>query len=270
MPTVSGKKPTTDRNFNWDTVLQRVKGYKPAFISANILDLDTADGFRTIWDGDESLTHLSGPTTLYISSSDAADVFVAAFVIGVDDNWDPKDEIVLLSGQSGVALTGTWRGINSVTIVGALQPAGTIYVGTEAAPAGGVPAIANTQNIVPAGYNISRSGFYCVPRGSAAITTGLRASVDTRQRPADFQTIVTPDGQVPITIAEISVHDTVEFTYPAPLATSTTSGGLIFIFDEMSMIEFKAKASQNNTGMFLGVDFMIIDKTEFGDVTLLL
>ena len=124
---------------------------------------------ETIWHQGGIYSYLTVPTTLYVSSSSAADTAGgtgsnSVEVQGIDADYNVKTETVNLNGQTQVALPGTWLRVfrSFVTLAGSGgTSAGEVYVGSLGATAG-VP------NVIYANLNVSNQtqlALYTVPAG---------------------------------------------------------------------------------------------------------
>ena len=129
---------------------------------------------ETVWTIGGIYTYLAAASTLYVSSSDANDTSAGTGartvqVYGLDANYDEVNVTVSLAGQSAVQLgdASNWIRVFRMTVRSAGssgENVGTLYVGTEATPASGVPvakyasiAIGDSQTLmcvwtVPRGY----------------------------------------------------------------------------------------------------------------------
>jgi hypothetical protein len=66
--------------------------------------------------------------TLYIQSSNVTDVGIVIAIIGLDEDFIRKEEIVLLQGTNTVTLTGLWTRVNEIRNVGASPFIGKVTV----------------------------------------------------------------------------------------------------------------------------------------------
>ena len=254
-----------DRNFIWDVAMGRIPGYASAFVVGVQEDLDTVDGELTVWDNKFNVTFLSGSTELFFSSTSAGDTTQVVVVNGLDANFDPIGTIVTLNGQTGVSV-GNMTFVYSI-VVAAGTVAGDVYIGTESAPTGGIPADANVQAKAILGKNISHNAFYMVPRGKAVMTTAIRGTVDTSNKNCIVRTHIIPFGGNDLqTVSYTVAPGLFEFTFPAPVATATNLAELSVVLPEKAIIEFRAIASSNDTEIFFATDLIVIDASEFDTI----
>ena len=251
-----------DRSFIWDVSMGRVPGYTSAFVVGVQEDLDIADGEVTIWDSKFNVTFLSGSTEVFFSSTSAGDTTQTVIVNGLDANFDQVGTIVTLNGQNGVSAGNFTFIYSAVVAVGTV--AGDVYVGTESAPTGGVPADANVQTKIILGKNISHNAFYMVPRGKSVMTTAIRGTVDTGNKDSVVRTHIIPFGGNDLqTVSYTVAPGLFEFTFPSPVTTATNLAQLSTVLPEKSIIEFRAVAAANDTEIFFATDLIVIDNSEF-------
>lgn len=155
-----------------------------------------ATATETLWDLGGNKTYLGADTTLYLSSDNAADTTITVLLTGLDDTYTQVTATAVTNGTAGVAFaTDMFRTFSAVCIIN--SPVGNLYVGTEAAPAAGVPALANTEQKIPlamdtaggiidtgtafASDNSSHSGAYTVPAGHRLINYNAIVGVGKNQ-----------------------------------------------------------------------------------------
>lgn len=122
-------------------------------------DVDAAED---IWSPGGTYTFASAAETLYLSSSDNADTMEMT-VVGYDADGLETTEVKALTGQTGVALAGTWLRMYRAYVSGATGPAGDVYVGTEATPGSGVPALGNTRAKIDVGVGQTLMAITSIP-----------------------------------------------------------------------------------------------------------
>lgn len=209
------------------------------------LNEDVGNSLETIWEQGGLYTYLTSASTLYVSSSSANDTAGGTgaqnvTISGLDADYNEVSITVDLSGQTGVqlGLANNWIRVNRgiVNTAGATgSNEGVIYVGIEAAPVGGVPAIPYTT--ITIGNNQTLQAFWTVPTGYTAyiyqtnISTGN--SSNTR---AVLKTVLTarPFGGVFNTKEVIVLTDgnhLQDYNFPIKLT-------------EKSDIEFRAESSR--------------------------
>jgi len=143
-----------------DAKLIYIYGHTPAVAGGNTSVLWELDGLITA-------TNLfpTTPQTVYISSGSAADIGNTIKVTVLDSNYNEKEIGVTTNGQVGVVLPIQVRRVLLLENMGTTATAGRIYVGTEALPVVGVPALVNTMNMYTIGHQISHTATYTVPIG---------------------------------------------------------------------------------------------------------
>jgi len=150
---------------------------------------DIDDQLETVWAQGGIYSYLTNPSTLYISSSSAADDVAGTgartvTVSGLDANYDEVSVTVDMDGQNGVQLgdASNWTRVFRVIVDTAgsgAQNAGVLYVGTEAAPVGGVPT--NKYATVAISDNQTAMALWTVPRGYTAFVLQTDVTVATTQ-----------------------------------------------------------------------------------------
>lgn len=134
----------------------------------NNADLDTADGFATIWQlgkeaGTESEVYPNEGTNPIdsISSTDAADttqeIYLEGHVsdgnTGADENFTFTTETVALNGQTRVALANSYARISEASVVGGATVAGDVHVYENTALTSGKPTDITKAHISIEGTN---------------------------------------------------------------------------------------------------------------------
>jgi hypothetical protein len=110
-------------------------------------DVDAAED---IWSLGGTYTFAAGAEVLYVSNANTGDTTQQIRVTGLDAQGLEVTDTKTLSGRTGVALDGTWLRVYRASVVGDVVLTGDTYIGTEASPTVGVPALANTRAHVPA------------------------------------------------------------------------------------------------------------------------
>lgn len=150
---------------------------------------DIDDQLETIWAQGGLYGYLTNPSTLYISSSSAADDVAGTgartvTVNGLDTNYDEISVTVDMDGQNGVQLgdASNWTRVFRVIVDTAGsggENAGVLYVGTESSPTSGVPT--NKYATVLVGDNQTTMALWTVPRGYTAYLLQTDVTVATTQ-----------------------------------------------------------------------------------------
>ncbi len=131
--------------------LGKIKGHTPWFKYGKQDDFDIADAGNEVWDVKAPYTYLTSATQLFLSSSSALDT-VQVRVKGLDENWYAKTETINLTGQSQVALPGTWMRINTMQNIGSSATAGDVYCAESDTLTGGIP---DTTSKIKAKFHIA-------------------------------------------------------------------------------------------------------------------
>lgn len=126
-----------------------------------------------IWNVNQAKPYITTAAVMKISSSSADDAAAGTgartiAVYGLDQNYAPISESVILDGQTSVNTGKSYLRVTKIMVTTAGSGganAGAIYVGTGAVTAG-VPAV--VHEIVPIGMNLSQTAAYTVPAGHTA------------------------------------------------------------------------------------------------------
>lgn len=182
---IGGRSLTLSGDFFTDVA----RGIYPNFTTGILLGHNHNIGTtksETLWDvgGSTDKPYLAADTTLYLSSDNAADTTITVLLTGLDDNYNQVTATAVTNGLTGVAFpTDMFRTFSAICTVN--SPVGNLYVGTEAVPALGIPAVGNTEQKIPltvdstgaiidtgtpfASDNSSHTGSYTVPAGHRLI-----------------------------------------------------------------------------------------------------
>jgi len=113
-----------------------------------------------IWENATAYTFATSATALSIASSSASDVSPAAVTIsGLDANFNPLSENVVLTGTTVATTIGSYLRVNSMVMTG-VAASQTSNVGTITAKQG-----SNILGQINAGIGKSQSTVYTVPNG---------------------------------------------------------------------------------------------------------
>lgn len=191
-------------------------------------DVDTT--WEPIW-ADGTLTFPTVALVMSVSSNSTADTSNGAgartvLVSGLDDNYNPISETVVLAGTTPVNTTSAYLAINSfvVTSVGANSTAsGDIYIGSGVVT-GGIPAV--KYDFIPLGWNFNQTAIYTVPAGYTAYVTYSRltfAQVSGTTPVWGRITATGTNGVKMATVAAVANNGIIEFQpkYPVRVAEKT-------------------------------------------------
>ena len=141
--------------------VQVARGKVPGVSLVNLYGYQAAvDGaFIPIWEANTAYTYPSNNgeiMTLY--STSASDTNVSVQINGLDSSFNIQSEtLVLTNGTTGVNTTKSYRRINSILVVGSVNPVGTLYLSNTG----------KTTNyaIIALGTGRSQMSIYTVPNG---------------------------------------------------------------------------------------------------------
>ena len=166
---------------------------------------------EAVWNGGGVYTghNAVAAEILEVFSAEAADDAVAVGtgawtvrLFGLDENWNPLVEDVILDGTTAVDTVGTFIRMDRARVLTA---------GTGGKNAGGITArqkttTANIMMVLPAGYNSTMIAAWTIPAGYRGFFTGWNASLSGG---ANTDTIVRliarPDGQTFQVQEELSI-----------------------------------------------------------------
>ena len=259
MPRTKLEEPI-DREFQTEVALGNVQGYQPDLVIGVTLNQNKLDGFRTIWDHDAVRVPLTTATTLYINSTNAADTDIDVIVTALDPNLNPVNIIVNLNGLTTINL-GSLRFVYAASMAGPNTPLGDVFIGTEAAPTLGIPADANVVSRILQGFNITHNAFFMIPKGKVGMITGERFSTNSNtSNPALIRhEVKIPGIALLYTIIHSVSQASAPFLFATPIATTETLGVLSAVFPEGSEVMWSSEVEENNTSVFFGADFLLVD-----------
>lgn len=160
------------------------------------LDIDTGTDPEDIWSQGGLYTFLDAAAAMFASSSSASDTAVIVKVQGLDANWNLQEKTVTLTGQTAVAIDGTWIRVFRAYVSGTTAAVGDVYIAETDTLTAGVP---NTASKIKAKINIAYQQtmmcIYTVPAGftgwvaavyfgilaGSAATTKANFSIDVRE-----------------------------------------------------------------------------------------
>ena len=151
------------RDHNWNDVKQVEK------FGANY-NIGTLTDPQDIWSAGGTYTFLAAAATLYASSSDDGDT-ATINIQGLDANWNLQTVTVDLTGQTQVAISGTWLRVFRVYNADSAVTAGIVYIAEDA----GVDITAgkpDTASLIKAQFEVAPQqtlmAIYTVPNGYTA------------------------------------------------------------------------------------------------------
>lgn len=217
--------------------VQNIYGYQSAVDGISI----------PLWENATAYTYPAAATTMLLYSSSAADTAVSILISGLDTNYDPAVEtLVLTNGTTGVTTVKSYIRINSIAVVGSNNPAGTIYLSndlktiTYAQIAVGIGRSQMSIYTVPNGYTfyLTRVTGYVSPNNNANFYCNY--SVWTRNITSGIQTVL---QQAPF----VNSYSTVRVA-PRPYTQKTD-------------IQWRAQMSAGTSVVSVGVEGILIRGT---------
>lgn len=155
-----------------DWYLAVARGQIAGATQVNIYGYQAAVDGTTIplWENATTYTYPAAATTMLLYSSSAADTAVSILINGLDTNYNPISEtLILTNGTTGVTTTKSYLRIISISTVGANNAVGTIYLSNAG------KTITYAQIAIGSGR--SQMSIYTVPSGYTFYLTRVNAYV---------------------------------------------------------------------------------------------
>ena len=179
----------------------QVDGHTPIYI----FGLSTTIGstaYGPAWEGltasGGNYVYPSSAAVMYLYSSSASDTAVTVQINGLDANYNPISEQILLQGTTAIATTNSYLRINSLaTVIG--TAVGNVSLYSNSAKTGGT--LYAQINI---GNGNSQMSIYTVPAGYTFYQTYLQADANTGVTSSAYNKVRT-FANPPVTIAGASV-----------------------------------------------------------------
>lgn len=215
---------------------------------------------ETLWDQGGNYNWLTTDTELFVSSTSASDTAVTLAVVGLDDNYLEVTRVVVLNGQTQVAVVGDMFRIYALVVISDTTPLGEVYLAESDTLTGGVPNTASKiQSKIPlsagevgiyASNNISHNGFYTVPAGKT-----LRGLILFMSSPRGDDIHLQVRFRGPTGSAAFLLVAN-QFVYQSLGSLNFLNRGPIA---EKSDVEFRVLASNPNGMMEINFEFVMVD-----------
>jgi len=187
-----------------------------------------------IWENATTYTYPTTATTLTCSSTSVTDVSPAAFIInGLDANFNPVSEVVVLNGTTGVTTQNKYLRVNSLNMVG---------VASGQTSNVGIITVKQTTNIlaqINAGIGKSQSTIYTVPAGNTFYLDWVEVNTSNSYTGS---TIVTYNVQVGNNLTGVS-YSLLQQPFVSIYTANRSSDP--FMYQEKSDVQWQLKT---NTG----------------------
>ena len=151
----------------------KIPGITGLSISGYFATVDT--NWQPLWEIGGVYTYFSSAQVVRVWSNSASDTNVSVLINGLDSNYLPITEtVVLTNGTTGVLSTKSFLRVNSASVTGSINAIGTVRIGssdksiTLAAIIDGAGRTQMTIYTVPSGYTfyLTQSNFYTNQNGS--------------------------------------------------------------------------------------------------------
>jgi hypothetical protein len=243
-------------DFVYESALGRRQGHTTWNKFGYNSDIDI--GTETVWSNGGTWTPIVTARTLSVVSTDVNDASAgtgarSVIIYGVDANWVATTEVVTLNGTTPVVTSGTWMGVNRMSIYSA--GSGMINAGIITATA---TTEATIQAHMPVGSGTSQQSIFFIQLNHTALMDWLYISLAKNA-----------GGTQPIVIVKAFVYsaasggkyevfrDYINGTVENHTELRPTHP---FVVGEKSWIEFQATTDQNNTE--ISVRFSLIESRD--------
>lgn len=157
-------------------------------------DIDTV-ATETLWNQGGSYTFSAAASTWYLMSTSGSDTNVDVTCRLLNSSYVGSDVSVNSNGTTPIAFSGTWFRTNGCHVSGAIEPVGTLYVGTSNTATSGVPDDATTiRGRIDIGRNVTEESVHTVENDRAFYLQHY--SVHTSGGNSTFQIYMRPEGGV--------------------------------------------------------------------------
>lgn len=216
-------------------------------------DLDTGVE-ESIVDQGGIYTYLTSDTTLYVSSSSAADVGQVIQAAGLKADYTRTSASATLNGQNQVALSADFFRLFIAQVFTGSAPQGDIYIAESDTLTGGVPdTTSKIKGKIIVGDNITRLGLYTVPAGKKALPIAVRAWVG-QGKEVDFRFMSR--------LEQAEVFRAL-FRFTTFQNNFQMTGTTANFFFEKSDIEIRGIATGNNTAVNCFIEWVeIVDEDQ--------
>ncbi|CAB5221257.1 hypothetical protein UFOVP240_118 [uncultured Caudovirales phage] len=166
----------------WEVQVARGKISGVTGLSISGYNADVGTNFIPLWHANTSYTYLTTATQLTVWSDSASDTNVSVLISGLDANYAPITEtVVLTNGLTGVQTTQSFLRVNNISLTRVPMNVGVIHCGNNGkstvlcAIEAGAGRSQQTIYTVPAGYTfyLTQSNWYTNNTGN---NTGLYRS----------------------------------------------------------------------------------------------
>lgn len=183
-----------------------------------------------VWDVNQAKPYLTTAAIMKISSSSTDDTSAGTgartiAIYGLDQNYNPISESVILDGQTAVNTGNAYLRVLSLVVTTAGSGganAGVIYAGTGTVTTG-VPAV--VHELAPIGMNKSQTAAYTVPAGHTVFFDRGGMTSHTTGSGAITARLVASNQGSPFVAAALTVFSNTmaeyEFTYPMTFPEKT-------------------------------------------------
>lgn len=239
----AGQPQIRINNFLLDVSAGRVPGHSIVFISGrNRSTAITAPA--TVWEPGGLYPWSAwdaGAGTLTVVSNNVADTAITILLSGLDANYNPLTEVIVVNGTTTVTTTSSFYRLNSAVNIGSKSVTGTITIARNG----------TTVGQIIDGANNTKMSIYTVPAGHTAFSVYGDFSV-SRNEAAELNAHWRFFGGVFIDIYSVQIYQAVFSAlvpYPGAIPEKT---------DIDNRIQY---ATANNTAVYSNQQLVLIDNT---------
>lgn len=163
--------PNNESPYALPSYMQVARGLVTGVSQVNIFGYQGTVGttFIPIWENTTAYAYPASATTMLLWSSSASDTAVQILINGLDSSYNPISEtLTLTNGTTGVTTTKSYLRIQSLFVVGGVNPVGIINLGN----AGKTIQYAE----IGVGAGKSQMAIYTVPNGYTFYLTRVQAT----------------------------------------------------------------------------------------------
>lgn len=227
---------------------ESIPGMETGIVRGIAEGITVAQGITTIFDAasptNTSYTYLTADTTLYLSSSSAADTQLV-LIDGLDITLARVQQTKNLTGQTPVAITTDLFRVFEIRNVGTAEFAGDVYLSSDNAATAGVPDVENTIKAKAViGREISNNTMFTVPLDCDFYFLNVRALVGKNHAAIIESRIRLPGSSIFFAAGTFPVYQTpFESTFIAKFRVPTGTD-----------IEYRAKAIDTSVDVYMAFE----------------
>jgi len=245
---------TAPKDFYSEVAKGNILGHTSVHKFSSNFDIDVASAPETIWSqgGTYPWSALTSAQILYCKSSNIADASGTMTIQGLDANFAPLTEDVVLDATdpttTAVATTNAFIRVFRIIYTSSTINAGNITLHT-------VNGSGTVVAQVPANYGSTLMGVYTIPAGYTGYLMGMSVTASSSDD-AQFAVFIREEGQA---FRVVHVADVYQNTYKYEFQTPLR-------FPAKTDVDFRAIAVySDNTRLSANFDIMLVDDAFLGE-----